>query len=228
MSFSISSRNKSLLFAVLRCESLIHDGQLAAINNFVQFRGVHAMGNMKIIFSFVAAVLVLGGTSFSQTRSREQKMIVIVFNDGHYQNIPLEKISCIEFNTGAVLVFKDGHQQKVPLAEIARVEFNSASNDSPLGKNYFVGRWKVGVGEGGGTFFITLQPDGEAHKSMGAGHGTWVFVDGEAHISWDDGWHDAIRKVGSKHEKFAYEPGKTFSDPPSNVTDAKNLTAQPI
>ncbi|HKW18613.1 MAG TPA: hypothetical protein VJO35_13995 [Terriglobales bacterium] len=186
------------------------------------------MRNTKTILAFLAAVLVLAGTSLSQTRAGEQKAIVVVFNDGHRQNIPVENISRIEFNAGAVLVFKDGHQQKVPLADIASMEFNSPAKESPLGKNYFVGRWKVGVGAGGGTFFITLEADGEAHKSLGAGHGTWAFVNGEAHISWDDGWHDAIRKVGSKHEKLAYEPGKTFSDPPSNVTDARNLTAQPI
>jgi hypothetical protein len=53
-------------------------------------------------------------------------------------------------------------------------------------------------------------------------------VDGEARIAWDDGWHDAIRKVGTKHEKVAFEPGKTFSDEPSNITDAVNTSPEPI
>lgn len=187
------------------------------------------MKPISIFIALIVGTLGFATVSFAQTRAAsEPKEIVIIFNDGRRQSVPLHNVSRIEFNSGAVIVFKDGHQQNVPVADIARLEFNSAPSGSPLGKNYFVGRWKVGVGEGGGTFFITLQPDGEAHKSMGAGHGTWAFVDGEARISWDDGWHDAIRKIGSKHEKFAYEPGKTFSDPPSNVTDAKNLTAQPI
>ena len=47
-------------------------------------------------------------------------------------------------------------------------------------------------------------------------------------LAWDDGWHDAIRKVGSRHEKRAYEPGKSFDDPPSNVTDARNTQPKPI
>lgn len=186
------------------------------------------MRQISVALSLVVGLVAFTTTSFAQTKAGEQKAIVIIFNDGHRQSLQLENVARIEFNSGAVIVFKDGHQQKVPVADIARMEFNSSSNDSPLGKNYFVGRWKVGVGDGGGTFFITLEPDGEAHKSMGASHGTWALVDGEARISWDDGWHDAIRKVGSKHEKLAYEPGKTFSDPPANVTDAKNLTAQPI
>ena len=26
-------------------------------------------------------------------------------------------------------------------------------------------------------------------------HGKWVYVDGEARVTWDDGWQDVIRKV---------------------------------
>jgi hypothetical protein len=74
---------------------------------------------------------------------------------------------------------------------------------------------------------VTLKENDEATKSIGAAHGTWVYVDGEARITWDDGWHDAIRKVGSKHEKFAYAPGKSFSDNPTNVTEARNTSPQP-
>ena len=75
---------------------------------------------------------------------------------------------------------------------------------------------------------MTLEDNGEATKSSGASHGTWIYVDGEAHVSWDDGWHDAIRKVGAKHEKFAFAPGKSFSDKPSNVAEAHNTTPRAI
>jgi len=136
--------------------------------------------------------------------------------------------------TTIVIVFKDGRQQSFALADIARVEFKttaaqprSSSGVPVLGKNHFVGKWRVGDGSGS-DFYITLTTDGEARKSIGAGHGTWSVVDGEAQIAWDDGWHDAIRQVGNKHEKFAYEPGKTFSDKPSNVTNAENTQAKPI
>jgi hypothetical protein len=186
---------------------------------------------MSVIFGIIATLFMALGTSFGQSKTAAgaQKAVVMMFADGHRQSIPFEDIVRIEFNSGAAtLVLRDGHQQKVPFQDIVRMEFNPSSSDSGLGRNYFVGKWKVGISEGGGTFFITLDPNGEAHKTLGASHGTWAFVDGEARIAWDDGWHDAIRKVGSKHEKLAYEPGKTFSDPPSNVTDAKNLTAQPI
>jgi len=42
----------------------------------------------------------------------------------------------------------------------------------------------------------------------------------EARITWDDGWHDVIRKAGGHWEKAAYAPGKSFSDPPDNITGA--------
>jgi hypothetical protein len=34
--------------------------------------------------------------------------------------------------------------------------------------------------------------------------------------------------VGSKHEKLAYEPGKSFDDTPTNVTAARNTNPKPI
>ncbi|MGH9528862.1 MAG: hypothetical protein ACRD2S_02980, partial [Terriglobales bacterium] len=86
---------------------------------------------------------------------------------------------------------------------------------------HFIGKWRVGDG-GGGTFLITLKRNGEANKSIGGTHGTWTAVDGEARITWDDGWHDVIRKAGNGYEKAAFEPGRTFSDSPSNVADAQN------
>lgn len=133
-----------------------------------------------------------------------------------------------------VIVFKDGRQQSFALSDVARVEFKTTSVQSRsntggpvLGKNHFVGKWRVGDGSGS-DFYITLTPNGEAKKSIGATHGSWSVVNGEAQIAWDDGWHDAIRLVGGKHEKFAYSPGKTFGDKPSNVTKAENTEPMPI
>jgi hypothetical protein len=124
-----------------------------------------------------------------------------------------------------VITFKDGHQQTFSAADVARVEFSAAASTAP--DEYpgrFRGKWKVGTGAGGDTFYITLDNRGNATKSIGASHGKWTVVGEEARITWDDGWHDAIRKVGKKYEKFAYEPGKSFSDSPSNVTEAVNTS----
>lgn len=183
---------------------------------------------LTILWVVLIAIMVPAvKTSAQSARSPEQTSLAITFNDGHHQNLSLDEVSRIEFKSGPVVIFKDGHQQK--MINVTRIEFSSQTKDLPFGRNRFVGKWEVGVGAfGAGHFFITLQPNGEARKTLGSSHGTWAVVDGEARINWDDGWHDAIRKVGSKYEKRAFEHGKTFSDEPSNVTDAKNTTAEPI
>jgi len=124
-----------------------------------------------------------------------------------------------------VIVFKDGHQQTFSMSEIARIEFKTPEPAASLGRGNFLGKWRVGDGMGG-HFYITLDPSGEARKTMGVEHGTWTVVGNEARINWDDGWHDAIRKVGKKYEKVAFAPEKSFADSPSNVTDAQNLEPQ--
>ena len=84
----------------------------------------------------------------------------------------------------------------------------------------FVGRWEVGTGIGSQTFYITLEKNGKATKSHGSPNGKWTVYGEEARISWDDGWHDVIRRTGNHYEKAAYAPGKSFSDSPDNITGA--------
>jgi hypothetical protein len=129
-----------------------------------------------------------------------------------------------------VITFKDGHQQSFPLSDVARIQFKTPTKTTAVAlpvpssgsAGHFMGKWKVGDGQGH-SFTITLDRSGSATKSIGSTHGTWKAENGEAHISWDDGWHDAIRKAGNNYEKVAFGPGKTFSDQPDNVTDAKSL-----
>jgi hypothetical protein len=135
-----------------------------------------------------------------------------------------------------VIVFKDGHRQSFNLSEIARVEFpgaadaagdTGAANSTLPSRGHFLGKWEVGDGNGH-YFYITLQEDGNAMRSLGDVHGRWVYVEGEARVTWDDGAQDAIRKVGSRYQKFAYASGKSFTDMPENVTSAQNTTPRPI
>jgi hypothetical protein len=116
-----------------------------------------------------------------------------------------------------VIVFKDGRQQRFEMSDITRIEFKSSGFTA--GRGRFLGRWSVGTGTGE-TFFIILTPDGEARRSNGNARGTWAVSNGEARISWDDGWHDVIRRVGSGYEKAAFSPGRSFEDRPANVTAA--------
>jgi hypothetical protein len=180
----------------------------------------------------VAAVFGLALLSFATVVKAaaspdDRDSVVIVFKDGHRQSFAMTEIVRIDFRTPAMVVYRDGHQEKIPAADIVRIEF--APPDTPMmpGRNHFIGKWEVGEGNGL-NFFITLEADGNAIRSIGAQHGTWTLVNGEARISWDDGWHDVIRKVGTKHEKLAFEPGKSLDDTPSNVTDARNTQPKPI
>jgi hypothetical protein len=131
-----------------------------------------------------------------------------------------------------VIVFRDGRQQSFSMADVARIEFQgspsaatAASPDIP-GRGHFLGKWELGQGNGS-NFHVTLEANGDASKSIGSSHGTWTVVNGEARISWDDGSHDAIRKVGNKWEKFWYPDGN-FSGKPNNVTSAEHIESKPI
>lgn len=134
-------------------------------------------------------------------------------------------------NSGSItIVFKDGHQHTYSMADISRIEFNTpaqASAAGMIGRGRFLGRWKVGDGMGS-TFTITLDRDGNATKSLGSTQGTWTVVDGEARISWNDGWTDVLRLHGNRYEKVAYAPGKSVEDDASNVTNAEHVDRSPI
>jgi hypothetical protein len=138
-------------------------------------------------------------------------------------------------NSGAiVIVFKDGHRQTFNLSDIDRVEFaggySSASeetyNSRVPSRGRFFGKWECGDGQGN-NFYIELNEDGTAYRTIGAVHGHWEYVEGEARVTWDDGAQDAIRKVGSQYFKFAYKAGKSFTDDPDNVTRARNGMSGP-
>ena len=173
------------------------------MRNFVSVAGLAALLCLAVPGSF--ATTPPGPKSGQAT-------IVIVFKDGHRQSFSLSDISRIEFPAGS--------------AEAAAIETGSASSPLPSRSRY-LGKWEVGDGQGN-DFYITLEENGNAHKSSGSPHGTWVYANGEAHITWEDGWRDAIRKVGSKYEKFAYGSGKTFTDTADNITGARNTTPPPI
>jgi hypothetical protein len=135
-----------------------------------------------------------------------------------------------------VIVFKDGHRQSFKLSDIERVEFAGSANaaketgpvNAPLpSRSHFLGKWEAGDGAGH-NFFITLEENGDAWRSPHHVHGRWVYVNGEAHITWDDSAQDAIRRVGSAYQKFAYGAGKSFTDTPDNVTNARNTNSHKV
>jgi hypothetical protein len=183
-------------------------------------------GLIRIIPAF-AILLTFVGVTKTASAADDRSSVVIVYKDGHRQTFGAAEIARIDFKNPATIVYKDGHHERLR-AEIDRIEFEESGLSAMMpGRSHFIGKWEVGEGNGG-NFFITLEANGDARKSIGSPHGTWTLVDGEARISWDDGWHDVICKAGAKHEKRAYEPGKSFDDAPSNVTEARNTQLKPI
>ena len=174
--------------------------------------------------TIIAGILLLA--SAAAFAADDHSSIVIVYKDGHHQTLAAAQIARLDLKASRI-VYKDGRQEKLSSA-VDRIEFGPTDVAMTPSRSHFIGKWEVGQGGNAGNFYITLDDDGQAKKSIGAGHGTWTLVDGEARIAWDDGWHDVIRKVGSSHEKVAYEPGKSFDDEPSNVTAARNTQAKPI
>jgi hypothetical protein len=178
---------------------------------------------MARVIARTLAVFILAA-GFICPASASDRSITVVFKDGHQKTFSIPDVSRIEFKSGNMVVTRNGKSESFSLANVVRMDFGE--NLAPLGRNHFIGKWEFGEGNGDATFYVTLDPDGQAHKSIGSPHGTWVVVNGEARISWDDGWHDVIRKVGTDHEKFAYEPGRSIDDSPSNVAVAKSLNGQ--
>lgn len=173
------------------------------------------------------AALILAAALLCPAQDKSARSVTIVFRDGHQKVVMMANGSRIDFQSGKLVLNRGKNAETIPISDVARIDFG-VDTAAQLGRNHFVGKWEVGTAPGMGTFIITLDRNGEAHKSLGAGHGTWVVVGNEARITWDDGWQDAIRKVGDKHEKVAHAPGTSFDDTPSNVTEAKSLNAEPI
>ncbi len=182
-------------------------------------------GLPKVVAIFAALLFTVTIGTVNASPLDDHDPIVIVYKDGHRQTLAAGEIARIDLTAPARIVYKDGHREKLR-ADIDRIEFSEASAMTP-GRSHFIGKWEVGQGNGD-NFFITLNSDGTAKKTLGSPHGTWTLVDGEARITWDDGWHDAIRKRGTKHEKAAFEPGRSFDDDPTNVTEARNTEPKPI
>lgn len=183
------------------------------------------MDRVRVI-SIALVLLILGAALPAAAQTKSAKSITVVYKDGHQKSFSMTEGSRIEFKNDTLVLTHGGRQENIPMGDVLRLNFDSSSKLPPFGRNHFIGKWEFGEGPGMGSFYVTLDADGQAHKSIGAPHGTWVLVDGEARISWDDGWHDVIRKVGNKHEKFAYEPGKSLSGEPSNVTQARSLNGE--
>jgi len=183
------------------------------------------VNSFKYLVAAVALILV--GSIAAQTKAANS--VTIVFKDNHQQNYTSAEVSRIDLKNDVLVVNRGGHDEQIPLSKVSRIEIHEAPADIANNRSHFIGKWEVGVDSGTQrSFRVTLDRDGQAHKTIGSDHGTWTFVDGNAHITWDDGWRDVITQVGTKYEKRAFEPGKSLTDKPSNVTAARRANDQSI
>jgi hypothetical protein len=75
-------------------------------------------------------------------------------------------------------------------------------------------------------FEITLSADGKATSTQEkAKGGTWKEEGGVAVISWATGWTTKITKEGHHYVKMAYKKGVPIDGPPSNKSDAEEVSA---
>lgn len=180
-------------------------------------------------YKAVAIFAALFFTMVAAAQSKPTNSVTIVFRDQHQQTLSSSEVARIDLKSQSLVINHAGHEEQIPLSKVSRIEVNEASAANTTGRSSFVGKWRVGFDSNNPrSFQITLDRDGKARKSIDSGRGTWTYVDGEARITWDDGWHDVIAKVGDKYEKRAYAPGKSFTDKPTNVAEARRANDQSI
>ncbi len=168
--------------------------------------------------------------------AQQHEALVIIFKDGRQQVVSLAT-SRVEFQGLDATISGPGRPLTFHVSDIDHIELTAdEASYSTFGRARFVGRWKVGDGVGG-YFYITLNRDGSADRSRNQSHfitysaeskGTWDVIAGRARITWNDGWKDELRKVGDKYQKVAFEPGRSFTDKPSNVDTAENTNPEPL
>lgn len=179
-------------------------------------------------FGFIAAALLLVFASSAVAENKDSSALTIVYKDHHERTVTAAEVSRIDLRNQTLVLNHGGSEERIPLAEVASIEVHGAS-ETAMTRSSYIGKWEVGMGGGAaGTFRITLDRDGQAHKTVGSHHGRWTFVNGEARIEWDDGWHDVIAKVEGHYEKRAYEPGKSYSEPTTNIAEARRANDQSI
>jgi hypothetical protein len=180
-------------------------------------------------YASVAAILFLAGTLSAVAQTKATNSVTVVYRDKHQQTYTSAEVSRIDLRNEVLVVNRGGREEQIPLSKVARIEMNEGPSDIANSRSHFIGKWEVGGANGtAGYFNITLDRDGKARKTINHAKGTWTFVNGEAQIAWEDGWHDVIAQVGNKYEKRAYEPGKPLTDTPSSVSTAKRANDQSI
>src|SRR5579859_238018 len=108
----------------------------------------------KKILAAAFVTLALGIFAFAQNSASHDKVgaLVLTFKDGHQRTLSTTELSRIEFDPPRI-VLKNGRVESFSKDEIVRLELKDSADNGVLGRNHFVGKWKVGNGAGS-HFFI--------------------------------------------------------------------------
>jgi hypothetical protein len=91
-----------------------------------------------------------------------------------------------------------------------------------IDSSVFVGVWHCG------NCVITLKDDFTAHNSKAKPPlGKWECVNGEAHITWDNGMRHVLRREGQGFKKLFWPSGASPHSPPGNTTLAVKQSELP-
>ncbi len=132
--------------------------------------------------------------------------IVIVYKDGHHQTSSRLRwrASTSRLRRSCTKTATERRFRRDRPHRIRRIRNGTAVLP---GRNHFIGKWEVGEGNGATVLHHsrTQRRSQEDHR-RGARHmdlGRW-----RSAIAWDDGWHDAIRKVGTSTRRSLTSRGK--------------------
>ena len=101
---------------------------------------------------------------------------------------------------------------------------NNRNGKGPFqGRRFFLCRWHMERSAKGTPFFVKLGDDGGAKRISESNtveeSGTWEYVNGEAVITWKDGWTAVLRQTPDGVKRLAYRT--TDFNPPRPVEVAK-------
>ncbi len=88
-----------------------------------------------------------------------------------------------------------------------------AEDAARVERMFFVGQWVIGRDASDRSNTITLRDDSTAIR-LRNGMGTWEVVNGEAHITWPNGWRNILRCERGGVRSYTLHAGATFDNPP--------------
>jgi hypothetical protein len=140
----------------------------------------------------------------------------VFITDGHQVRDKLPGIWIIKhFDLERVAVTQLG-----PPPAVAAVGGDQAHGQAENDSSVFVGEWVCNKGT-----IITLNADfTAARKDKPNLQGNWGYVNGEAHIDWNQGSRTVLRRDGEGFQKLFWGAGVSMDSPPSDTAPAVKKT----